>query len=111
MGILDMIVRTGIDALNPLERQAGMDIGLVKERYGDWIALVGNIDCSYLLRQAPAEEVRRITRRTILTAAPGGGYCLSSSNSIHSSVKPENLLAMRDALLEFGEYPMGGGCR
>ena len=110
MGILDMIVDTGIDGLNPLEPQAGMDIGLIKEKYGDRIALVGNIDCGYLLSQAPVEEVRQVTRRTIEIAAPGGGYCLSSSNSIHSSVKPENLMAMVETLRECGEYPMCKGC-
>ncbi len=94
MAIIDMIVDTGIDALNPLEPQAGMDIGLLKERYGKRIALVGNIDCGYVLSQAPVEEVRRVTRETIRKAAPGGGFCLSSSNSIHSSVKPENFMAM-----------------
>ncbi len=104
MGVLDMIVETGIDALNPLEPQAGMDIGLIKEKYGDRIALVGNIDCGYLLSQAPVEEVREVTRQTIEIAKPGGGYMLSSSNSIHSSVRPENLLAMAETLRECGGY-------
>jgi uroporphyrinogen decarboxylase len=94
MQVLDMIVETGIDALNPLEPAAGMDIGLLKERYGKRIALIGNIDCGYVLSQAPVEAVRRVTRETIRKAAPGGGFCLSSSNSIHSSVRPENYMAM-----------------
>ena len=104
MSILDMIVGTGIDGLNPLEPVAGMDIGLLKERYGGRIALVGNIDCGYLLSQAPPEEVRQVTRQTIRVAAPGGGYCLSSSNSIHSSVKPENFMAMIETWRECREY-------
>ena len=104
MGVLDMIVETGIDGLNPLEPAAGMDIRLIKERYGDRIALVGNIDCGYVLSQAPVDEVRRATRQTIETAKPGGGYCLSSSNSIHSSVRPENLMAMVETLREWGDY-------
>jgi len=107
MPIIDMIVETGVDGLNPLEPQAGMDIGLVKHKYGDRICLVGNIDCGYLLSQAPVEEVREVTRRTIGIAAPGGGYMLSSSNSIHSSVKPENFQAMRDVLFECGVYGTG----
>jgi uroporphyrinogen decarboxylase len=106
MPILDMIVDTGIDGLNPLEPQAGMDIGLIKHKYGHRIALIGNIDCGYLLSQAPAGEVRRVTRETIRKAAPGGGYCLSSSNSIHSSVKPENFMAMIETLRECGAYPV-----
>ncbi len=107
MPILDMIVDTGIDGLNPLEPAAGMDIGLVKQRYGGRIALIGNIDCGYLLSQAPVEEVRRVTRETIRVAAPGGGYCLSSSNSIHSSVKPENFMAMIETWRDCREYPTG----
>ena len=37
---------------------------------------------------------------------PGGGYILSSSNSIHSGVNPANYLAMLRTLQEFGGYPM-----
>ena len=47
-----------------------------------------------------------LERKTIEVAAPGGGFCLSSSNSIHSSVKPENYLAMVEMLREFGNYPI-----
>jgi len=104
MPIIDMIIETGIDGLNPLEPAAGMDIGLIKRRYGRRIALVGNIDCGYVLSQASPDEVRRVTRDTIQKAAPGGGYLLSSSNSIHSSVKPENFLAMIQTLRQCGEY-------
>jgi len=104
MPILDMIVDTGIDALNPLEPVAGMDIGRIKQRYGGRIALIGNIDCGYVLSQAPVEEVRRVTRETIGVAKPGGGYCLSSSNSIHSSVRPENFMAMIETWRECRDY-------
>ncbi|MBI4602453.1 MAG: hypothetical protein HY721_10890 [Planctomycetes bacterium] len=104
--ILDMIVETGIDGLNPLEPAAGMDIGRIKRKYGHRVALLGNIDCGELLSSAPPEEVRRVTRETIRAAAPGGGFCLSSSNSIHSSVRPENYLAMVEALREHGSYPI-----
>ncbi|PIX49358.1 MAG: uroporphyrinogen decarboxylase, partial [Armatimonadetes bacterium CG_4_8_14_3_um_filter_66_20] len=38
--------------------------------------------------------------------APGGGFILSSSNSIHSSVKPENYLALVETLREYGRYPL-----
>lgn len=109
MPILDMIVDTGIDGLNPIEPAAGMDIGVLKRRYGHRIALIGNIDCGYLLSQAPIEEVRRMTRETIRVAAPGGGFCLSSSNSIHSSVKAENFMAMIETWRECRAYPIVAG--
>lgn len=109
MPILDLIVDTGIDGLNPLEPPAGMDIGLIKQRYGKRIALIGNIDCGYLLSQAPVDEVRKVTRETMQIAMPGGGYCLSSSNSIHSSVKPENFMAMIETWRECRAYPSAQG--
>lgn len=104
MAVLDMILDTGIDGLNPLEPAAGMDIGLIKEKYGDRVCLVGNVDCGYVLSQAPVDEVRRVTRETVAKAKPGGGYMLSSSNSIHSSVRPENFMAMIETLRQCGAY-------
>ena len=103
-GILDMLVDTGIDAINPIEPQAGMDLARMKEQYGDRVALIGNVDCGYLLSQAPVEEVRRVVAATIRTGRPGGGYCLSSSNSIHSSVRPENYMAMIETWREHRDY-------
>ena len=104
MPIIEDIISTGIDGLNPLEPVAGMDIGYIKRKYGKQIAILGNIDCGELLCSAPPDEVRRVTKETIEIAAPGGGFCLASSNSIHSSVKPENYLAMVETLRKYGKY-------
>ncbi|MBM3892615.1 MAG: hypothetical protein FJ388_26145, partial [Verrucomicrobia bacterium] len=81
--ILDMIVEAGIDALDPIEPIAGMDIGEVKRRYGDRLALVGNVDCTRLLPSATPAEVEEAVKETIAKAAVGGGHILASSNSIH----------------------------
>jgi uroporphyrinogen decarboxylase len=35
---------------------------------------------------------------------PGGGFILSSSNSIHSAVKPENYAALMKAWQKYGKY-------
>jgi len=43
-------------------------------------------------------------RQAIADAAPGGGYILTSSNSIHSSCNPRNFVAMIRACHEFGQY-------
>ena len=104
--LLDMIVDTGIDGLHPLEPAAGMDIGKVKAEYGDRICVIGNIDCSQLLSFGSPDEVRAAVRECIRVASPGGGHILASSNSIHSGVKPENLVAMLQAAHEYGRYPI-----
>jgi uroporphyrinogen decarboxylase len=105
-GIIDMIVDTGIDALDPLEPIAGMDIGKVKDLYGERIALAGNIDCTELLTHSSERDVIEAVKETIAKAGVGGGYILASSNSIHPGVKPENYRAMVKAAREYGEYPL-----
>jgi uroporphyrinogen decarboxylase len=104
--ILDRIIDTGIDAINPLEPVAGMDIGAVKRRHGHRVCLIGNIDCSYVLSEASTSEVTEAVRECIRAASPGGGHIVCSSNTIHSGVKPENYLAMILAVKEFGRYPI-----
>jgi len=104
--IIDMIVDAGIDCLDPLEPIAGMDIGEVKRRYGDRIALAGNVDCGELLSRGAPEEVVEAVKETIAKGSPGGGHILASSNSIHPAVKPENYRAMLEAGKRYGQYPL-----
>jgi len=104
--ILEMMVDAGIDAIDPLEPIAGMDIGEVKQAYGDRLALCGNVDCGELLSRGTPEQVVEATKETIAKASPGGGHILASSNSIHPAVKAENYRAMLDAARQFGQYPL-----
>jgi uroporphyrinogen decarboxylase len=82
-----------------------MDIGETKREFGRRTCLIGNIDCSFLLVFGNPGEVRQSVKETIAEAAPGGGYIISSSNSIHPGCKPENYLAMVEAAREYGRYP------
>jgi len=104
--LLDRFLEAGIDALCPLEPAAGMDIGEIKRKYGKRIALVGNVDCTDLLINGTELEVKNSVKQCISSASPGGGHVLSSSNSIHHDVDPDNYLAMLSALRQFGEYPI-----
>jgi uroporphyrinogen decarboxylase len=99
--ILDMIVDTGIDALNPME-----PIGSIKQKYGKRVCLIGNIDCAYILSEAPTEEVEAAVKECLLKASLGGGHIISSSNAIHSSVKPQNYRTMVEATRQYGRYPL-----
>jgi uroporphyrinogen decarboxylase len=104
--IIDMLVDSGIDCLDPIDPVAGMDLGKVKEKYGDRIALKGNVDCAHLMSFGQPKEVVEATKTALRQGMPDGGYILSSSNSIHASVKPENYQAMMDTLKAYGHYPM-----
>ncbi len=104
--IMDMIIDSGIDCLDPIDPQAGMDLAEVKAKYGRVVALKGNVDCAQTMTFGTPEEVRAETRSCLRAGAPLGGFILSSSNSIHSAVKPENYLAMLQELREHGRYPI-----
>ena len=104
--ILDLLVASGIDCLDPIDPQAGMDLGEVKAKYGHRLALKGNVDCTHLMSFGEPDDVVAATKEALRQGMPGGGYILSSSNSIHASVKPENYKAMMDTLKEYGHYPM-----
>jgi uroporphyrinogen decarboxylase len=102
--ILDHLLEMGYDGLNPLEPQAGMDLQKVKDYCGNRICLLGNIDCGDLLCSGSEAEVRAAVIQAIAAAAPGGGYVLCSSNSIHPGVDPHNFLTMVKTAKEHGQY-------
>jgi uroporphyrinogen decarboxylase len=104
MPIIEMIVDSGFDCLDPIDPIAGMDLKQIKSDYGSRICLKGNVDCSKTLTFKSKEETIEETKRCLDIAMPGGGYILSSSNSIHSAVKPANYLAMLDTLKKYGKY-------
>ena len=106
MPLLDMILDSGIDCLDPIDPIAKLDIGAMKRQYGHRVALKGNVDCAHTLTFGSEEAVVRETLDVIRKAAEGGGLILSSSNSIHSAVKPGNYLAMWNAIRMYGKYPI-----
>jgi hypothetical protein len=102
----ELLVESGIDAYQAIEPVAGMDIGYLKQRYGEHLTLMGNVDCGRLLGEGTPEEVEEETRWVIRVAAPGGGFVLTSSNSIHRGVKVQNYLAMLETVRKYGIYPI-----
>ena len=104
--LMNMILDSEIDCLDPIDPIAGLDIGEIKQKYGDRVALKGNVDCAHTLTFGSEEDVVNETKEVIRKAAHGGGLILSSSNSIHSAVKPGNYLAMWNALRMYGKYPI-----
>ncbi|MCC7265190.1 MAG: hypothetical protein IT369_22005 [Candidatus Latescibacteria bacterium] len=102
--VLPDLADLGVAAINPLEPEA-MDIVQVKKDWGHRFCLLGNVSVHLLAVGTPAEveaEVGRLLREV----APGGGYVLSSGNSLASYCRPENVQAMLAALTRWGAYPI-----
>jgi uroporphyrinogen decarboxylase len=101
---VDDLLSLGVVGLHPLEKGA-IDIAQVKRDYGQRLCLLGNVDLN-LLGMATPEEVDREVRELIRIAGPGGGYIVTSGNSLASYVKPENALALSTAVRRYGQYPL-----
>jgi uroporphyrinogen decarboxylase len=102
--LLDMFAEAGIDAFHPSDPSSGMDILTTKHQYSDYFTVCGGIDTGDPLSRWSVEELVTEVRRRIDELAPGGGWMIASSNTIHSSVKPENYQAMVMAARTYGNY-------
>ncbi len=104
MSIIDTIVDSGIDCLDPIDPLVGMSIENIKNLYGDRIAIKGDVNCAKTFSFSSVEDTITETRVCLEAGMQDGGYILSSSNSIHSTVKPENFLAMVETVHKYGNY-------
>jgi uroporphyrinogen decarboxylase len=95
----------GVDALNPVQvSSAGMDdTAALKAEFGDRICFWGGIDTQRVLPMGSPDDVRAEVQQRIRDLAPGGGFVLTSVHNIQEDVPPENIVAMVDAAVEFGE--------
>jgi len=106
--LLDDLVEIGVDILNPVQSGSGKlgNLAEVKRRYGTNLAFCGAIDTQRVLPSGTPDDVRAEVRRAIETLGPGGGYLLAAVHTVMNEVPPEHVLAMVDAALEFGRYPI-----
>ncbi len=103
--VMDDLIDCGFHAFNPIQPNA-MDIVEVKKKWGKRLCLIGNINLDSTLTLGTPEDVRAEVYERIRTIGPGGGYMVSSSNSITDYVPPENMKALLDATYEYGKYPI-----
>jgi len=101
---IDMLMAVGVAGIHPIEKGA-MDIRRVKREYGDKLCIFGNIDLVLLGSGSPA-EVEEEVFGLIRDIAPGGGYIVTSGNSLADYLKPECVLAISKTIAKYGSYPI-----
>ncbi|MCP5101367.1 MAG: hypothetical protein GY943_37955, partial [Chloroflexi bacterium] len=104
--LIDDFVEIGVDILNPIQTSAGKmsDLATLKKRFGKEMVFCGGIDTHRILPHGTPNEVRQEVKRVIDLLGDGGGYMVASVHTIMNDVPPENVLAMVDAVEEFGYY-------
>ncbi len=96
-----------LDVLDPIQPRAhNMDTAMIKAEVGDRLSFHGGIDIQHVLPWGSREEVFQEVRQRIKDLAPGGGYIVAPAHNVQKDVPPQNLIAMRDAVEEYGYYPI-----
>ena len=105
--IFEDYIEIGVDAYNPLEAKAGLDVVDLRRKFGHRIGFCGNMDVMEWA-DAPMDMLREIVL-TKLNAAKGGGFIFQSDHSVPSSVSGERYDYVVKLLREKGVYPLDLG--
>ncbi len=104
--IIPDLIEIGVDILNPVQVSAAyMDTRRLKKEFGkDIVFWGGGVDTQDVLPHGTPEKVKEEVKRRIDDLAPGGGFVFATVHNIQADVPPENIMAMWEALQEYGVY-------
>jgi len=100
-------IEMGLDVLDPIQpRAVGMEPEGLKRDFGKQLVFHGGIDIQHTLPFGTPDEVRAEVQRYIQILGPGGGYIVAPAHNVQNDVPAANLVAMRDAVVNEGVYPI-----
>ena len=104
--LIPPMVDAGLDALHAIQTSCrGMDLPQLKKDFGDKMVFNGGIDSHHVLIEGTPETVRTKTKEVLDIMMPGGGFIAGASHdTILEETPVDNILAMFDAIREFGIY-------
>ncbi len=91
--ILDDIVGTGVDMLNPVDRTDGMDLGTIRERHPRLTLVGGGID--KFLYERPLDEIEAGLRESVEIAARRGRFVFMDGGGIPEAIDRDRYLAVQ----------------
>jgi len=100
------LIDVGLDSLHAVQCTChGMDLQTLKTTYGSQMVFNGGIDSHHVLIDGTPEVVRESTREVLEIMKPGGGFIAGASHDwVLEETPVENMVAMADAVREFGAY-------
>ncbi len=102
--ILPDFVDMRLDAYNPLEAKAGLDVVTLRKEFGHTLAFCGNNDVTVWEEGDPEKVKKEVLRK--LNAAKGGGYIVQSDHSVSSAVSGKTYDRVVKLVREYGRYPL-----
>lgn len=96
--VMDDLVETGIDALNPIEIAAGMNLADLHKRYPK-LVFCGGIDVVNILNNGSTQRIKDTVVKSIEDTE--GQILVGSSTEITDDIPLKNFLAMREAAIDY----------
>jgi len=102
--LLPDLIEAGYDVINPVQTNCrDMEPRRLKDEFGADITFWGGgCDTRHVLNRATPAEVRTHVRERLEILSPGGGFVFNTVHNILPEVPPENIVAMFEAVEEFG---------
>jgi len=105
--IFEDYIEIGVDAYNPLEAKAGLDVVDLRRRYGHRMGFCGNMDVM-VWADASMDKLEEYVL-TKLNAAKGGGFIFQSDHSVPDSISGERYDYVVNLVRDRGRYPLDLG--
>jgi len=101
--IIEDLIEVGVTVLNPVQPEC-MDPVALKRHYGDRLAFWGTIGTQTTMPFGTPEDVRQWVKRMCETVGEGGGLVLAPTHVLEPDVPWHNIVAMFEAIVEYGVY-------
>ena len=104
--IIPDLIKSGVDIFNPVQYTSkDMNPSQLKKDFGKDITFWGGgVDTQKILPHGTAQQVKDEVKKRIDDFAPGGGFVFNTVHNIQADVPPQNIMAMWEALQEYGRY-------
>ncbi len=101
--VLDDLIDSGVDSLNPLEAKANMDVRELAPLYGPRLGFCGNMDVTVMMTN-DRERIREEIRSKLEATMPYNGYIYHSDHSIPPGVTLQTYQFVLDEVRRLGRY-------
>lgn len=103
--IIPDMIDCGLDVLQSIQPEAnGMSLANLKPMFGKHICFQGGVSIQKTMPYGSPEDVRREVATLADIVKPDGGYIFCTSHNIQADTPMENIAALMDAYLEYGNY-------
>ena len=102
--VLEDLADMGIDALNNIQVHSGMNLKSVKERIGDRVTIVGNVDATGIMCGSDKRKISDAISRVVETAGYDGGLIIATDHSFHEGIPMENVLYFLEQAKMLGRF-------